>query len=125
MDDFIAQYRDTARQLRRDVSPHIPVCWQFVRHVRADHGRETPLFKDIVKAGMDVLPVVEDHMQLIIQEPKPWSVILFECHQFDWHAGVVLPGLTQFIHLRRKHGIEITQIVDRFWSKQCRGYYDN
>lgn len=125
MIDYLDKYREAARKIKAGADRQTPVCWEFVCHVREDNGLSTPTLKDIVAAEMDIGPVAEDHKSLIIADPKAWSVILFECHQFDWHAGVVLPGLVRFIHLRREHGIEITDIDDRFWSKRCQGYYEN
>ena len=78
-----------------------------------------------IVADQNMDQVTSDNSRLLISKPRDWSVVLFELRQFDWHAGIVLPGRKTFIHLRRKTGVEITKLSDKFWSRTCKGYYDN
>ena len=96
----------------------------FVRSVRENQGLATPAMESLT-ADQDMQGVVKDNVALRQTEAGVWCVALFKIQQFDWHAGVVLPGMIEFIHLRRKSGLEISRLDNRFWTSLCPIFYDN
>ena len=96
----------------------------FVRAVRETQGLATPAMESLT-ADQDMQGVVEENVALRQTSAGVWCVALFRISQYDWHAGVVLPGLVDFIHLRRKSGLEISRLNNRFWQSLCPIYYDN
>jgi hypothetical protein len=119
--DYIGMYMDSARSLLRNSEELTPVCWQFVRMIREEYNLRCPAMDAIVKSNMNAESVIDLSMR--IDDPLPWCVSLYRVHELDWHAGVVVPELDRFLHLRKKTGLELTRLTDRFWSRMWNGYY--
>ena len=124
MDNWFDQLRGIARGILDGSSRKDPVCWMFVRSVRENQGLATPAMGSLT-SDQDMQGVVKDNVALRQTEAGVWCVALFKIHQFDWHAGMVLPDLIEFIHLRRKSGLEISRLDNQFWQSLCPIFYDN
>jgi hypothetical protein len=120
--DYIGMYMRIARSLMKNSEVLTPVCWQFVRMIREEYGLKCPCMDEIVRSNINAEPLID--YTLRIEKPVPWSIVLFRVHDLDWHAGVVVPELDRFLHLRRLSGLELTRLSDRVWQKIWHGYYD-
>lgn len=102
-------------------------CWSLCVEVCRRVGIELPSY-DISTSNEKRADLV--HRELCnytkIEEPEPFSLILFRFIQLDgihYHVGVILPELGKFIHCTKGTGVAITALNHPLYWLMREGFY--
>ncbi len=60
-----------------------------------------------------------------IDKPQPWCVVTFKMKcRYIAHIGLVLPGLSKFIHTRLRTNVIVERLNNEYWHKKIDGFYE-
>jgi cell wall-associated NlpC family hydrolase len=57
-----------------------------------------------------------------LRKPQPWCLAAFQIGH-RWHAGVVLPGCTEFIHVTAGINVSRSRLDKPYWRQKLDGFY--
>ena len=98
-------------------------CWGLCEEVCRRAGVEVPSVRTPpTRADRNDLFCSTKEIFTKVSRPSPWCLAAFRVGR-NWHAGVVLPGLTEFIHVTGGIRVTISQLHNCKWRRRFDGFY--